>query len=171
MRVTGTAIQHVSATGRYCFNGVRSIISTLPQLRPPRLQPTPATGRTATQSISMPNGNLLVSFRNLSEITKIETRTGQVLWRMGGWRNQFTFENSLAQPFARQHGLRAVGSGGLLLFDNLGDPAGSRARRYTYVDATRTARLTATYASEPQIVGQLGGTTQSAGRAHAGFLR
>jgi hypothetical protein len=30
------------------------------------------------------DGNLLVSFRNISEITKIDVTNGQVIWRMGG---------------------------------------------------------------------------------------
>lgn len=38
------------------------------------------------------DGNLLVSFRNLSEVVKIDTRTGRVMWRLGGARNQFAFE-------------------------------------------------------------------------------
>src|SRR5207248_11311348 len=45
------------------------------------------------------DGNLLVSFRSLSEITKINTRTGAVLWRMGGRRNQFTFQDAPTPSF------------------------------------------------------------------------
>ena len=56
------------------------------------------------------DGNLLVSFRNLNEVTKIDTRTGAVLWRLGGTHNQFTFEGAeTATASSHQHGVRAVG--------------------------------------------------------------
>lgn len=105
--------------------------------------------------------NLLISFRNLSEITKIDTRTGAVLWRMGGRANQFTFAGDGAAPFARQHGLRLAGSRRMTLLDNLGDPAGSRAERYEIDEVQRTARLVASYGSGNGIIAQIGGTTQS----------
>ena len=58
------------------------------------------------------NDNLLVSFRSLSEITSIDTRTGGVRWRMGGLRNQFSFADA-GPPFLRQHDLLvAYGDGG-----------------------------------------------------------
>src|SRR5207245_4845941 len=52
------------------------------------------------------DGNLVVSFRSLNEITKIDTRTGAVLWRMGGIKNEFTFLDTPLPAFAHQHGLR-----------------------------------------------------------------
>ena len=57
------------------------------------------------------DGNLLLSFRNLSEVAKVNTVTGAVMWRMGGAHNEFTFENMTVPPFARQHGVRATGDG------------------------------------------------------------
>lgn len=106
------------------------------------------------------DGNLLVSFRSLSEITKIDTQTGAVVWRMGGLRNQFTFQNAPTPGFARQHGLRVTGAGRIVLLDNLGDVAGSRAERYVYDEALRTARLVGSYGPNPAAVALLGGTTQ-----------
>jgi len=107
------------------------------------------------------DGNLLVSFRNLSEVIKISTRTGAVIWRMGGARNQFTFENVAAPSFARQHGVRATGPGRLMLLDNLGDPLASHAERYEYDEVRRTVRLSSSYASSTRAIAQIGGTTQS----------
>ncbi len=104
------------------------------------------------------DGNLLVSFRSLSEITKIDTRTGAVLWRMGGLRNQFAFPDSGA-PFLGQHGVRAADRG-LVLLDNLGEAEGSRAERYALDEAGRIARLTATYVPTSATSALLGGTTQ-----------
>ena len=112
------------------------------------------------------DGNLLVSFRNLSEIVKIDTRNGQVIWRMGGVKNEFAFLGSSWPPFARQHGLRVAGGGEILLLDNLGDPGRSRGRRYSVDANARTARLVAEYSSAPPVVGQLGGTTQNLPGGH-----
>jgi Arylsulfotransferase (ASST) len=106
------------------------------------------------------DGNLLVSFRSLSEITKIDTRTGEVLWRMGGLRNEFRFTQA-TPPFLRQHGARMTPAGDVILLDNLGEPAGSRAERYTLDESSRTARLTGVYAPPLAIRAMLGGTTQN----------
>ena len=110
--------------------------------------------------------NLLISFRNLSEVTKVDTRTGAVMWRMGGTHNEFTFENGDMPAFARQHGVRAIGSGRLLLLDNLGSPLGSRAERYEVDGARRIARLTGAYASAAGLIAQAGGTTQALADGH-----
>jgi len=112
------------------------------------------------------DGNLLVSFRNLSEVTKIDTRTGAVMWRMGGARNQFTLANGATPTFVHQHGLRATGVGQLLLLDNLGDPAGSRAERYQVDGAHETARLSAAYGASAGLVGQIGGSAQALADGH-----
>lgn len=106
------------------------------------------------------DGNLIVSFRNLSEITKIDTRTGAVLWRLGGARNQFTFTNTATPAFARQHGARSVGTNRLQLLDNLGDPTASRAERYELDETGRTARLVSSHASSSGAVALIGGTSQ-----------
>ena len=106
------------------------------------------------------DGSLLVSFRNLDEITKIDPATGAVRWRLGGRRNQFTFQ-STAPVFVHQHGLRAYASGALALLDNLGNPAESRAERYTLDEAHRTATLVQSYGASPPAVTQIGGSVQS----------
>ena len=112
------------------------------------------------------DGNLLISFRNLSEVTKVDTRTGAVLWRMGGVHNEFAFENTATPPFARQHGVRAIGGGRLLLLDNLGQSFGSRAERYDIDGARRTARLSGSYTSAAGLIAQVGGTTQALADGH-----
>ncbi|NIP83942.1 MAG: hypothetical protein GWM90_33815 [Gemmatimonadetes bacterium] len=62
--------------------------------------------------------------------------------------------------FARQHGVRVIGPGRLVLLDNLGDPRESRAEKYVYDAVGRTVRLEASYGSAPAVVAELGGTTQ-----------
>lgn len=160
--VLGTVVQHISVTGDVLFDW--SPFDHL-EVDLQALEPGDRTGGV----INWTHGNaldldyygyLLVSFRNLSEVIRIDTRTGAVMWRMGGSHNQFTFENVGAPAFARQHGVRATGAGGLLLLDNLGDPNASRAERYVY-DDWFSVWQTGSYASSTGAVAQIGGTAQS----------
>lgn len=107
------------------------------------------------------DGNLIVSFRNLDEITKIDAVSGAVIWRMGGRRNQFAFPDSPVPAFSHQHGARMSSAGRLILLDNIGNPDESRSERYTVNEATRTARLEHSYGSIPGAVTQIGGSVQS----------
>jgi hypothetical protein len=106
------------------------------------------------------DGNLLVSFRNLSEVTKIDTRTGTVIWRMGGSGNQLTFENLDLPAFVGQHGVRSTGRGQLLLLDNLGDPHASRAERYEVDDRRAAVRSSGSFGSSAGVIAQVGGNAQ-----------
>ncbi|HUM47619.1 MAG TPA: arylsulfotransferase family protein [Chitinophagales bacterium] len=65
------------------------------------------------------DGNLLLSSRNMSEITKINLETGDFVWRMGGENNQFTFVNdNIPQNFNYQHDIRRLPNGNVTLFNN-----------------------------------------------------
>ena len=52
------------------------------------------------------DGNLLVSFRNISTVVKIDRRTGGVVWKLG------------APPLSGQHAPVELPSGNILIFDN-----------------------------------------------------
>jgi hypothetical protein len=107
-----------------------------------------------------PDGQLLVSFRNLNEITRIDPTSGAVVWRMGGVANQFTWEGTAAPAFVSQHGVRVLDGSEFLVLDNLGHTDGSRAERYRYDAGTRTVRLVQSYGPEAGVMAQLGGNTQ-----------
>lgn len=62
------------------------------------------------------DGNLLLSSRNLSEVTKIDRQTGDVIWRMGGKKNEFEFTND--GGFSQQHDARRLDNGLITLYDN-----------------------------------------------------
>ena len=104
------------------------------------------------------DGNLLVSSRHLDEVTKINHQTGEIMWRLGGKANQFTFLND-SRPFIKQHSARRLDNGHLLLFDNgdgqLGDdPATtpgrySRAAEYALDEVNLTATLVWEYRNTP----------------------
>ncbi|HSJ15535.1 MAG TPA: arylsulfotransferase family protein [Longimicrobiales bacterium] len=159
-RVTGTIIQRVGATGALLFEWSVFDHFQIADLHPDELA-LPSINWTHGNALDLDyDGNLLVSFRNLSEITKIDVRTGAVLWRMGGVRNQFLFHDTPLPPFTRQHSVRATTPGSVLLLDNLGDPAGTQAEWYAYDAAARTTRLIASYRSNASVIAQVGGTAQ-----------
>jgi hypothetical protein len=79
---------------------------------------------------------------------------------MGGRRNQFTFLDTPVPAFAHQHGVRHDPGGAVVVLDNVGDPAESRAERYVVTDAARTARLAHSHAAVPGVVTQIGGSVQ-----------
>ena len=61
--------------------------------------------------------SILISCRNMAEITKIDTRTGEMIWRLGGENNQFEYlEND--QGFSVQHSIRKMNNGHFSIFDN-----------------------------------------------------
>ncbi len=63
------------------------------------------------------DGHLILSSRHLSEITKIDRTNGEIIWRLGGKNNEFTF---LDDPigFSGQHTAIRMPFGYLGLFDN-----------------------------------------------------
>jgi len=93
------------------------------------------------------DGNILASFRNHSEIMKISRSTGEIIWRMGGPRGEFTFvgehEENAPYFFARQHNIRKRLNGNITLFDNgqYHQPPYSRAVEYSLDEVNKVATL------------------------------
>ena len=88
------------------------------------------------------DGNLLISARNLDEITKVDRNTGEIIWRWGGKNNQFKFIND-DLGFSRQHDIRRFSNGNISLFDNgVYHPAqASSAVEYKLDEINKTATL------------------------------
>ena len=105
------------------------------------------------------DGNLVASFRNLNEITKIDALTGDIIWRMGGKNNEFTFVADPKGTFQRQHGLRVVEPGVIQVLDNSDVPP-SRFLRYTVDEGSHTATMQWQYLDGPEIHTLVGGSTQ-----------
>jgi hypothetical protein len=159
-KVTGTVAQHVSATGDVLFAW-----SPFDHFAITDGNPADRAGSSVNwthgNAIDLDvDGNLLLSFRNLSEITKIDVRTGRVIWRLGGTRNEFSVVDTPTPPFAGQHSARALASGALMLLDNIGDPAQTRAERYLIDEGSRTARLVQSF-GVPGVTTTIGGSVQS----------
>jgi hypothetical protein len=66
------------------------------------------------------DGNLLVSARNTHTIYKINRRTGDIIWRLGGKRSDFALGKDVR--FGWQHDARRLPDGTLSLFDNAAAP-------------------------------------------------
>jgi hypothetical protein len=74
------------------------------------------------------DGHILISSWHLSEITKINRQSGDVIWRLGGEYNQFNWINDEYQ-ISYQHDIRVLPDGNYTIFDNgnFHDPHFSRA--------------------------------------------
>jgi len=164
-KVTGTAVQHVGASGELLFQWTPFSHFSLEGLDSSVLSATAINWTHGNALDLAADGTLVVSFRNLSEITGIDTRSGAVLWRLGGLRNEFRFEGTAMPPFAAQHGVRLV-DGDVLLLDNLGNPGESRVERYRLDLTGRMATLVSAYRPSIPVIAQLGGTTQRLDNGH-----
>jgi hypothetical protein len=93
------------------------------------------------------DGNILASFRNHSEIMKINRATGEVMWRMGSPRSEFTFvgedEDNAPYYFARQHHIQRLPNGNISLFDNgqFHQPPYSRGVEYALDEVNKEVTL------------------------------
>jgi hypothetical protein len=165
-RVTATDVQRISSDGKLLFHWSPFDHFAITD-GDPRDRVGPMVNWTHGNALDLaPDGNLIASFRNLGEITKINTATGAVMWRLGGQRNTFTFPDTPATGFVGQHSARASAAGAVLLLDNLGDPAQSRGERYALDEQTMTARLIGSYGSLPGVTTQIGGSVQDLPNDH-----
>ena len=159
-RVTATAIQHVGADGTLLFSWTPFDHFDITDLNPASRAGGTVNWTHGNALDLDTDGNIVVSFRNLNEVTKIDTETGEVLWRLGGVRSQFTFSDGPTPAFARQHGVRLTSPRRVLLLDNWGDSLDSRAELYDFEPEQGVARLLASYGSAPAVSAQLGGSVQ-----------
>ncbi len=107
------------------------------------------------------DGNLLLSSRNLSEITKIDLHTGDIIWRLGGKASMFQFVNGV--PFAFQHDVRELPNGDITVFDNQGttvDPAASHAIEYQLDTSAKTATAVWDFVHTPPVFATFMGNNQ-----------
>ncbi len=112
-----------------------------------------------------PDGHLLLSLRSLNQVMQIDTTSGDVQWRLGGVRNEFTFVNDPKGVFEGQHGVRVSGPGLIQLLDN-GSNAPSRFLRYLLNPETRTALLVTEFIDAPDTWSRVGGGTDAYSNGH-----
>ncbi len=112
------------------------------------------------------DSTILLSNRHLNEITKVNRKTGEIVWRMGlhSNGNEFTFINDTL-GFSYQHCVRRLPNGNITLFDN-GNYRGNTGERFTRVceykidEVNRTATLVWQYRNSPDVVSSFMGSVQ-----------
>jgi hypothetical protein len=107
------------------------------------------------------DGDLLVSGRNTHTVYKVDRRTGEIRWRLGGRRSDFALGKGAA--FAWQHDARDRGDGTMTIFDNEASPkAGDQSRAIVLrLDtATRTATLERQYLHPKSLLAGSQGNVQ-----------
>ena len=67
-------------------------------------------------SIDPKDNNFLCSYRDLDSILKIDRKTGEILWHLGGKLDDFGLTED--QQFRRQHNVSVTEDGSILLIDN-----------------------------------------------------
>ncbi|MCY7410029.1 MAG: aryl-sulfate sulfotransferase [Chitinophagales bacterium] len=102
------------------------------------------------------DGNLLLSSRNMDEITKINLNNGDIMWRMGGKHNMYTFinDNDAPKPFSHQHHFTRLPNSHYTMFDNgnYQNPTRSSAKEFVLDQVNKTATLVWSY-SHPTVNG------------------
>ena len=93
---------------------------------------------------------------------KIGRDNGQIIWILGGPNNQFTIMNDEYNGFSRQHDVRRLGNGNLLLFDNGNEhvPPISRAVEYELDETDMTASLVWEFSHPEGYLGLAMGSVQ-----------
>ena len=113
------------------------------------------------------DGNIILCCRETSEAIKISRVTGEVMWRMTGKHNEFTFINEHEENaplyFRVPHDIRRLANGHLTIFDNGNDKqvgggrTYSRAVEYDLDEENRIATMVWEYRNDPDILALTGG--------------
>ena len=113
-----------------------------------------------------PDGNYIVSWRNLDVITKINAQTGELIWTLASsfatLPSDFTFSGDPLGGFSAQHSVRSVGNGNILVFDNgtRHTPPASRAVEYQLDLAAHTATKVFEFTHAPSYYTAFTGSVQ-----------
>jgi hypothetical protein len=113
------------------------------------------------------DSTILISSRNLNEITKINLNTGEIIWRMGGKNNEFEFID-FDRPFAGQHTLRRREGKIYTLFDNGldQDPQYSRGLVMEIDEELMQVKLLHEFRHSPEVYSRIVGNLQNPGNGN-----
>jgi hypothetical protein len=112
-----------------------------------------------------PDGDgLVVSFRHVEAIYKIDRGTGRILWKLGGTRRPESLDvvgDPLGdRPFGGQHDARLWRDGTLTVFDNQTHRGPPRAVRYRVDERARTATLVEDIHPPRELRSEFGGSAR-----------
>jgi len=109
------------------------------------------------------DNTLMMSCRDMEEITKIDLNTGDIIWRFGlhAQNNMFTFTNDTI-GFSWQHDIRRLENGNITVYDNgvYHDPQFSQAVEYEIDEENFTAELVWNYIHDPVVYGRATGANR-----------
>ena len=109
------------------------------------------------------DGHYILSSRHLSEATKIDRNTGEIIWRLGGKNNQFTFINDDVKMSWQHHFKPLPGvPWHYTVFDNgnIEHPGFSRAVEYELDTENMTAKKVWEYRYQPDRYSNMMGSVQ-----------
>lgn len=108
--------------------------------------------------------SLLILPRNMNEITKIDRRSGDIIWRMGGKHNEFTFTNDDTLGWGWPHDIRKIGDGLFSLFDNgrfnTPSPHYSSGVILQIDELNKTITEISRFTNQPDVLGEVMGNFQ-----------
>ncbi|MFC2135767.1 aryl-sulfate sulfotransferase, partial [Bacteroidota bacterium] len=115
------------------------------------------------------DGHILFIGREISTVVKINRQSGDVMWKLGGKHDEFTYigehEEYAPNYFFMPHSVRRWANGNITLFDNGADKNNpiksySRAVEYQLDEVNKTATLVWEFRHDPDILALSGGTVQ-----------
>ncbi|HEV8447840.1 MAG TPA: arylsulfotransferase family protein [Gemmatimonadaceae bacterium] len=108
------------------------------------------------------DGGYVVSFQGMDEVTKIDSTTGALVWRLGGRHNQFAIRDDPLNGFRGQHDVQVLANGDLLMLDDhfRGVPAPARAVEYALDTRNMVARMVWQYQPSPPVISPIMGSAQ-----------
>jgi hypothetical protein len=119
------------------------------------------------------DGGYVVSFQGMDEVTKIDSTSGAVVWRLGGRHNQFEIRDDPLNGFLGQHDVQVLPNGNLLMLDDhfRGIPAPARAVEYALDTRGMVARMVWQYRPATAVISPIMGSAQrlSSGSTLVGF--
>lgn len=108
------------------------------------------------------DGNILLSFRHLNSIYKINRTTGDIIWKLGGRSSSFSFVDN--NTFSGQHDIRRLNNGNYSLFDNGNmsqSPKLSRGLEYTLDTTSWIATLVNEFVHTDSVYARAMGSYQT----------
>jgi hypothetical protein len=108
------------------------------------------------------DGSLLLSARNTWAVYDVDSRSGRILWRLGGRQSSFTAGTGTRTAW--QHDPRPLPDGSFSIFDNGSSPSVHRQSRGVVLDLDprrRSATLVAQFTHAPPLIAESQGNMQA----------